>query len=142
MPSAHRSIQINRPVGEVFAFVANGETAPQWRPGVLDAKHVSGQGEGAVYRQGVRGPGGRRVDADYEITEWEPDRHIAFRTIAGPVRPTGELDFEANGDQTTVHFMLDAELGWLRRLILGRSVQSTMDAEMRTLDNLKRILES
>lgn len=142
MPSAHRSITINRPVGEVFAFVADGENATRWRPGVLDVKHVSGEGVGAVYRQGVRGPGGRRIPADYEVTAFGPGRRIAFRAIAGPVRPSGEYRFEASGDQTTVSFALEAEVTGWKRLVMGRAVQSTMEGEMRTLDTLKRILES
>jgi uncharacterized membrane protein len=142
MPSAQRSITINRPVGTVFAFVADGENATRWRPGVLDVKHVSGEGVGAVYRQGVRGPGGRRIPADYELTAFEPDRRIAFHAIAGPVRPSGEYRFEASGDRTTVTFALEAEVTGWKRLVMGRAVQSTMEGEMRTLDTLKGMLES
>lgn len=142
MPSAHDSVSINRPVGDVFAFVADGETARQWRPGVLDVAHVSGEGLGAVYRQGVKGPGGRRIAADYEVTAFEPNQRIAFRAIAGPVRPTGEYRFAADGDRTTVSFSLEATLGGWKALVMGRAVQATMQSEMRTLDGLKRILES
>ena len=142
MPSAQGSITINRPIGDVFAFVANGENATQFRPGVLDVQHVSGDGVGAVYRQGVKGPGGRRIAADYEVTAFEPNRRIAFHAIAGPVRPSGEYRFTANGDQTTVDFSLDATVTGWKGLLMGRAVQSTMDAEMRTLGTLKRVLEA
>jgi len=142
MPSAQGSVTINRPVGDVFAFVANGENARQYRPGVMDVQHVSGEGVGAIYRQGVKGPGGRRIPADYEVTAFEPNRLIGFHAIAGPVRPSGEYRFEANGDQTTVTFSLEAGVTGWKRLVMGRAVQSTMDAEVRTLETLKRILES
>ena len=97
MPSAHRTITIRHPLPEVFAFVADGLNGPKWRPGVLDVQHVSGDGAGAVYRQGVKGPGGRRIAADYEITASEPGRRLAFKAIAGPVRPTGEYRFAPIG---------------------------------------------
>lgn len=142
MPSAQGSVTINRPLGDVFAFVANGENATKFRPGVLDVSHVSGDGVGAVYRQGVKGPGGRRIPADYEVTAFEPNRRIAFHAIAGPVRPSGEYRFEASGEQTTVNFSLEAEVTGWKRLVMGRAVQSTMDAEIGTLQTLKRILES
>ena len=87
MPSASHSVTINRSASEVFAFVADGENAPRWRSGVLDIQRVSGHGVGAVYRQGVRGPAGRRIAADYEVTAYQPDRLLALKTIAGPVRP-------------------------------------------------------
>lgn len=142
MPSAQGSIVINRPVGEVFAFVADGETAPRWRPGVLDVRHLSGDGVGAVYRQGVRGPAGRRIAADYEVTAIDPDRRITFTAIAGPVRPSGEYRFESTDGGTQVSFALSVELSGWKRLLMGRAVQATMDAEVATLGNLKRVLES
>ena len=142
MPSAQHSVSIRRPVGEVFAFVADGENARRWRPGVLDVSHQSGEGLGAIYRQGVKGPGGRRIAADYEVTAFEPDRRIAFRAIAGPVRPTGEYRFAAEGDGATVSLALDATLTGWKRLLMGRAVQSTMDSEVRNLDTLKSILEA
>jgi uncharacterized protein YndB with AHSA1/START domain len=139
---AKHSVEIRRPIAEVFAFVADGENARQWRPGVLDVARQSGEGLGAIYRQGVKGPGGRRIAADYEVTAFEPDRRIAFRAIAGPVRPTGEYEFAAAGDGTTVTLALDATLTGWKSLVMGRAVQSTMLAEVRNLDTLKRILES
>lgn len=59
---------IARPPAEVFAFLADGTNNKQWRSGVLDIALKSGRGRGAVYEQGVKGPFGRRVAADYEIT--------------------------------------------------------------------------
>jgi uncharacterized membrane protein len=142
MPSAQHSVTVTRPVGEVFAFVADGENAMRWRPGVLDVARQSGEGLGAIYRQGVKGPGGRRIAADYEVTAFEPDRRIAFRAIAGPVRPTGEYRFAAAGAGTTVSLALEATLTGWKRLVMGRAVQSTMEAEVRNLETLKTILES
>ena len=141
MPSAEHSVSILRPIGEVFAFVADGEIAKRWRPGVLDVQHQSGEGLGAIYRQGVKGPGGRRIAADYEVTAFEPDRRIAFRAIAGPVRPTGEYRFSPEGEGTRVSLALEATLAGWKRLVMGRAVQSTMDAEVHNLDTLKSLLE-
>lgn len=141
MPDAKYSVTVRRPVETVFAFVADGEKCPQWRPGVIDIKRVSGDGVATRYAQGVQGPMGRRIAADYEVTVFEPNRRIEFQTIAGPARPHGRYDFEAVGGETRLTFSLDARLTGLRRLLMGRAVQRTMDAEVRTLDNLKRVLE-
>ena len=141
MPSAERTISIRRPADQVFRFLADGRTATQWRSGVIDVSKVSGDGVGSVYRQVVRGPGGRAVEADYEITALEQDRRIAFKTIAGPVRPQGEFALEPMGDATILTFTLEARLSGLKRLLLGGLVQSTMNAEMRALDQLQEVLE-
>jgi uncharacterized membrane protein len=141
VPSASHSVTINRPASEVFAFVADGENAPRWRTGVLDVQRVSGQGVGAVYQQGVRGPGGRRIAADYEVTAYQPDTLLAFKTIAGPVRPTGEFRLQEADGATTLTLSLQADLGGVKRLFMSGMVQKTMDAEVAAIDNLKRLLE-
>jgi uncharacterized protein YndB with AHSA1/START domain len=142
MPSAQQQVQIARPVAEVFAFVADGLNGPRWRPGILDISLVSGSGAGAVYRQGVTGPGGRRIAADYEVTAFEPNRRLAFRAIAGPVRPTGEYRFEEVDGGTRLTFSLQAELSGLKKLLMGGAVQKTMDAEAAATERLKALLET
>jgi uncharacterized membrane protein len=141
MPHAQHSVTIQMPVETVFAYVLDGENCPAWRPGVVDIKRVSGNGAGAIYRQGVKGPMGRRIDADYTITNVEPNRVIEFETIAGPVRPRGRYEFAAVDGATRLTFSLDAELTGLRRLLMGSMVGKTMDDEVRTLERLKGALE-
>jgi uncharacterized protein YndB with AHSA1/START domain len=141
MPHAENETVVNRPPSEVFAFLADPENDPRWRTGVLDIERVSGAGVGERYRQGVKGPGGRRIDADIEITELHPDELIGFQAISGPVRPMGryELAPEANG--TRVRFTLSADLKGAKRL-MQPMVQKTMQNEVAQLENLKRVLGS
>jgi uncharacterized membrane protein len=141
MPSASNSITIERPAADVFAYVADGMNGPKWRPGILDIDLASGSGLGAIYRQGVKGPGGRRIAADYEITTFDPPRKLAFRAIAGPVQPTGEYTFEDADGRTRLTFTLAVTLGGWKRLVMGRAVQQTMDAEVASLARLKAVLE-
>ena len=141
MPRATHSVTVQRPVEQVFAFIADGEQCPKWRSGVLDIRRVSGEGVGTRYAQGVRGPMGRRIAADYEITAFEPNRLIEFQTTAGPVRPHGRYDFELAADGTRLTFTLDAQVGGLRKLAMGGMVQRTMDTEVAALDTVKRVLE-
>ena len=56
--------------------------------GILDIAHVSGSGVGAAYKQGVKGPGGRRIDADYRVTTYEPNSRPTF-ALHARARPTG-----------------------------------------------------
>ena len=141
MPSAEHSVVVHRPRSEVFAFIADGETAPQWRPGVTDVAHVSGEGVGAVYRQGVKGPFGRRVPADYEVTALEPGRRRAFRAIAGPVRPEGSYELVDADGGTRVTFRLTCAPAGLARLMTPMVARS-MRSEVACLENLRRVLEA
>jgi uncharacterized protein YndB with AHSA1/START domain len=141
--NAENSVTIGRPVSDVFAFVADGTTAPKWRPGVLDVARESGDGGvGSIYRQGVKGPMGRRIPADYEVTEFEPDRLIAFKAIAGPFRPTGRFRFEPADGGTRVTFSLEGELTGVKKLLMAGAAAKTMRSEVGTLENLERLLEA
>ncbi|MGA8017211.1 MAG: SRPBCC family protein [Candidatus Dormiibacterota bacterium] len=142
MLEAANRVVIARPTRDVFALLANSENDPQWRRGVVEIKRMSGEGAGARYHQVVRGPAGRSVVADIEITDYRQDQLIGFRTLTGPVRPVGRYELSPDGLGTAVSFTLTAELGGLKRLIMGRVVRRTMEAEVGALGELKRILES
>jgi uncharacterized protein YndB with AHSA1/START domain len=139
MPEASGSVVIHRPVSEVFAFLADPENDKRWRPGVIEIRHTSGAGAGAVYEQRVKGPFGS-VPADIEITGYEPERRIAFRTIAGPVRPEGSYELEPVGDGTKVTFALSAALAGPKKL-MGPVVGRTMRSEIAQLERLRTELE-
>jgi carbon monoxide dehydrogenase subunit G len=141
MLQASHTLTIARPPADVFSFLADAENEREWRPGVLDLKLESGQGAGAIYHQGVKGPGGRRVTADFEWTTYEPNSALAFRTIAGPVRPRGEFRLEPAGEATRLTFNLETEITGLKKLLMGRMVAKTMNVEVHNIENVKRILE-
>jgi uncharacterized protein YndB with AHSA1/START domain len=141
VPRASYSVTISRPLETVFAYIADGEHCSEWRPGVLDIKRSSGNGLGESYSQGVKGPMGRGIAADYPVTVFEPNKCIEFQTTAGPVRPNGRYDFESVESGTRLSFTLDATVTGLRKLLMGSIVQQTMQTEVRCIDNVRKILE-
>src|SRR5258708_19584756 len=90
MAHAEGRITIERPASVVFDFVLDGMNNPRWRPAVVDIQRVPNKpsGVGAVFKQGLKGPGGRRIDGDYEIIELLPNALITFQVITVPPRPT------------------------------------------------------
>ena len=142
MAHAEESITIHRPINTVFDFVLDGTNCPLWRPGVVDIQRVPGKplGVGAAFKQGLKGPGGRRIEGDYEIVECQPNELIKFQVISGPARPTGTYRFETVGDATRVTFMLHYEPKGLARL-MDPMITRTMRSEVATLSNLKAYLE-
>jgi uncharacterized membrane protein len=142
MVIASRTVVIDRPIGEVFLFFAEAENDPQWRTGVTEISRQGERGIGATYRQRVAGPGGRPIAADIEITAYEPDTHIAFRTIAGPVRPTGEYSFRTVAGGTEATLTLQAQLSGIKKLLMTKPVQKSIHAEVVSLDRAKGVLES
>jgi uncharacterized protein YndB with AHSA1/START domain len=142
MPHAENSITIDRPIEDVFAYLADGTNNPRWRPGVLSIEPASGSGgTGTTYRQKLRGPGGRTIDGDYEVTQFEPPNRLEFRVIAGPARPTGRFTLtEDRPGRTTVTFALDLRPTGLMRLMSGM-VARTMRSEVAQLSALKADVE-
>jgi hypothetical protein len=88
----------------------------------------------------VKGPGGRRIDADYRVTAYAPNRRLAFEAIAGPVRPTGDFLLDEVAAGTRLTFSLQAELSGIKKLLMGGAVQKTMEAEVAATERLKRVL--
>ena len=142
MPEAVHTVRINRSPADVFAYFADGENDPQWRPAVKEIVRSGPIGPGTTYRQRVAGPGGRAVPSDFEITAYEPDTHLAFRVTAGPVRPVGDYNFRPVAEGTEVTLTLSAELSGLKKLLMSRPVQKAMESEVAGLDRAKQVLES
>ena len=141
MPSAKRTIVIHRPRDEVFGFFTDHANDPKWRPYVKEIDPVSRVPVGTRVHQVIKGPGGRGLGADIEVTASEPPSRYAFQVVAGPARPRGEFRFIETPTGTEVHFALDAELGGIKKLLMSGPVQRSMDGEMAALDTAKRMIE-
>ena len=143
MPSAQRTIRIARPAGTVFAFLTDPANDRSWRSGVKEISSQDPAGVGRRIHQVVAGPGGRGINADVEVTAFDPPTRYAFRTTSGPVRPVGEYRLiPAREDATDVTFSLSAEVSGWKRFIMGGAVQKSMDGEMAGLDTAKRLIET
>lgn len=141
MPHATRTVVIAKPRAEVFAFLADGENDPGWRTGVISIRRDGPLGVGARYQQQTAGPFGRPIAADIEVTEYVPDTRVAFRAIAGPIRPVGAYDFSGD-NPTTITFTLDVALTGIKKALMASMVQKTMDRETAALDRAKTLLEA
>ncbi len=107
----------------------------------MSIKRTGELGVGARYEQTASGPAGRSISADVEVTDFEPDRRVAFVTTSGPVRPSGEYLFETVPSGTRVTFTLSAELTGLKALAMAGPVQRTMNSEVAALEKAKAYLE-
>jgi uncharacterized protein YndB with AHSA1/START domain len=58
MPHAEHTVTVERPIEDVFGYLADGSNNPRWRSGVISIERASAEGgAGATYRQKLRGPG-------------------------------------------------------------------------------------
>ena len=96
MTGARRSVDIARPIEDVFDFLANGANNPRWQTCVTSTMQLGPTlGTGTAFKQSMRHPLGFAVPANYRITVFERPHIIAK---AGPPavrsvrpRPTNSL---------------------------------------------------
>jgi uncharacterized membrane protein len=140
MAHAEHTVTVERPIGEVFAFLADGMNEPKWRPEVISIRHVSGSGVGAVYAQTMKGPGGRSIAGDFRITRYEEPTRMDFEVIAGPARPTGSYVLRDTGSGSTeVTFTMDLTPRGLM-VLLTPMINKQVTAEVGNLANLPAAL--
>ena len=135
---------INRPVEEVFGFVADMETRPQWMSSVEEAHWTSEgpRGVGSTFRT-VRRFMGRRTEDECVFTEYEPNRKYSYKSHSGPGYSLEvRVIFEPVEGGTRYGIAFQAEVGGLFKIaepILARMFRRVLKADVA---NLKDLLEA
>jgi hypothetical protein len=97
------SIVIDRPIEEVFAFLADGTNDPKFSPRVLEiAKTTDGPpGVGTVYASTVK-DAGMKTQREFKLTEFEAPRKIRWTELSknAVTVPEGGYDLEPEGAGT------------------------------------------
>jgi carbon monoxide dehydrogenase subunit G len=103
----------------VFARIADPSSHARWRPTVLEFRAVDGEPlrVGSRLVETVRFAG-RRFRSTYEVSELDPPRAFAVRTVTGPMRLTLRCGLAPAGRGTRVTFTLAAETSRLLRTVL------------------------
>jgi uncharacterized protein YndB with AHSA1/START domain len=143
MKRIEESIEIKRPVDQVFAYVADAKTWSRWDSTILEAEQASpGQmGIGTTLR-GATGAMGRRMAWVAKVTEYEPNKKwggpISFRSML----VEGHLIFDPKEGSTKFTRVYDVQLSGLFKLLTPIVVSSMRKETKKSLSNLKSILEA
>jgi len=139
------STEIARPVEDVFAYVTDPRTMPEWQQGA-----VRGHMDGPTTRVGsrcttVRKIGGREREVTTEITEYDPPHRWADRGIEGPIRAIVAVTVEplAEGTGSRVSIELDFSGHGVGKLLVPLIVRRQAAGEMpENMRRLKQRLEA
>jgi hypothetical protein len=95
MIQIYLNILILRPVWVVFNFITTPENNPEWQYGSLASVKISvGETQvGAIFNSFGHFMG-RRIQSDFEVTEFETNRSYGFETISGPIQLQTSYTFE------------------------------------------------
>jgi len=101
MARAEASIHVKRPPDEVFAVVGDAANNPRWRKNVMRTEWLD-DGPMRVGRRGRQTSQLLRLNWTVEavVDAWEPPRHAAWRTVAGPLAVTSWYTVEPEGHGT------------------------------------------
>ncbi len=142
MVKAERTVVIDRPIQQVFAYVTDQTNTPDWQAGLVEVRRTTrgpiGVGTKHTF---VRKFMGRRMEADNEYVAFEPDRLVTFRTTSGPPMVASYLfEAEPNGTRLTSRVELQgASFFGLLEPVIGAGLRREMKA---ALPALKALLES
>jgi uncharacterized membrane protein len=139
-----KTITINAPVGEVYAFWSLYENFPRFMSRVLEVRSSERVPMQSHWK--VAGPAGAPVAFDAEITQAIPNHMIAWRTLAGsPVAHAGIVRFDPEIEgRTRVHVRMsyNPPAGWLGHGIataFGVDPKHSMDED---LVRMKTLIET
>jgi carbon monoxide dehydrogenase subunit G len=112
------TIDVDRPVEEVFAYVTDPAKLAQWQPNVASVtKETDGpMVAGTRLREVRRGPFGRTVEALVEVAAYEVNRRFDLRIVSGPLPINGRNEFRASDGGTRIDFVAEGQLGGALRL--------------------------
>jgi uncharacterized protein YndB with AHSA1/START domain len=106
------TVVVDRPIEEVFAFLANGENDPKFSPRVLQiAKKTEGPpGVGTVYASTVK-DAGVQTTREFKLTAFEPPTRIRWAEVSKNMVTASEggydLVSEGSATRVTLHNVLE-----------------------------------
>jgi NAD(P)-dependent dehydrogenase (short-subunit alcohol dehydrogenase family)/carbon monoxide dehydrogenase subunit G len=105
------TIEVARPIDEVFSYVSNFSNAAQWDPGVADSRKASTGtiGIGTAFELRVRfGP--RSIPMTYVVREYDPPKRVLLEGKGGSVHALDDIGFAATPRGTRITYTADISL--------------------------------
>ena len=109
MPHISKSIEINAPVSEVFAFMARPEHLPEIWPSMLEVSNLEVQPDGAASYDWVYKMAGMRFHGHSETIEHQTDRLVVMKNETG-IPSTFRWSYQGRDDTTQVTVEIDYEI--------------------------------
>ncbi|HXD11123.1 MAG TPA: SRPBCC family protein [Anaerolineales bacterium] len=134
---------IDRPVKDVFAFVANPNNMSKWNSAVVSLQQITpgAVGVGTKFKS-VGEAMGRRIEGEMLVTAYEPDNKCGFQLQAGPMKMDLTMTFKTVGTGTKLNLNAQGNPGGIFKLaegVMAGQIKSLMEGN---LARLKSVLES
>ena len=138
------TIEINRPLEEVFNYVSEVGNYPEWMAHALEVrKDTAGPPQqGDRFIVAIKSVG-RRFETPYERTWYEPNRRFTDRAVGGPV-PNQRWDcaFQEVPGGTRLTRGVEAEMSGILKLLVPLQKRAAERQLRKDLQTLKDVLEA
>ena len=104
MQRAEKSIRVNTPAKQVYQFWRNFENFPRFMEHVEEVRPVGGNDRLTHWK--IKGPFGKTVEFDSEMTKDEPGKEIGWNSRGGEMETSGVVTFTDVGDAIEVHVLM------------------------------------
>jgi uncharacterized protein YndB with AHSA1/START domain len=144
LSTAALTVTIERPVEDVFAVLTHLENAATWSRAIEETLTTPDpMGVGTRRRAVVPTFGGRTAENEMELTEFEPNRRLAMRSISGfPFEVRISIDFIRLGDGTRLEWLVSFEPGGLMRPAAPLLAAVYKRSFAKDLANLRAMMEA
>ena len=134
------SIEIDKPVEEVFDYLFEVDNFPEWSAPAIDVrKDAPGTlKEGSTFTVVVTFLG-RRFELPYEVTDYDPLRHYAHKSTGGPIPNQWSYTFEEVSGGTRLSRVAQGEPGGFFRVaepLFERVLKRQVRADLETVKDL------
>jgi uncharacterized membrane protein len=103
MQRVEKSIRVNAPVEQVYDYWRNFDNFSQFMEHV---EEVHATADGTMSHWKIKGPLGKTVEFDAEMTMDEPNKTIGWNSRGGDMGTSGAVTFADVGNSTEVHVVM------------------------------------
>ncbi|MFJ1457877.1 SRPBCC family protein [Nocardia sp. N2S4-5] len=142
MTTFENTLTINRPIADVFDYLAHFENVPVWNYAITETTQTSDGpvGVGTRYRQTRSIP--EPATEEFEVSEFQPLRRLQVRGQIGPFPAVVSYDLESIPTGTRLRNTVELELRGPLRLAGPVVTVKVKSAVAANLDTLRKLLEA
>ena len=133
---------IDKPMKDVFAFVANPNNMSKWNSAIVSLEQITpgAVGVGSKFKS-VGEMMGRRIEGEMQVIAYEPDTKCGFQVNAGPMQMNMNLTFKTVGTGTKISLNAQGNPAGFFKLAEGMLAGRVKSMMEENLVRLKSVLE-
>jgi len=136
-----KTVVINKPLEEVFAYTWDHRNDAKWQSGIVSTKYQDGELKVGSQFTAVRKFMGREVEGTVEITALEKNKRYAAKSIDGPMKFDMDVTYEGANGSTTMTTSINGDAGSFFKIAEGMVAKNLEKSLGDDLNKLKSILE-